>query len=271
MDERMRPGPVSETAAIREAVSVNVNKIFDSCRDKDCIEDLRFYPDVKSQPYISAAIGVRAKSAELINATVNVEEVSFNRGYFTVDVRYYYKIRGEAYSFANVSNEIVGLSIFDKRVLLFGSEGNAKVFSSADGAGFAERANLPVAVVEAVDPICLNIRLAEVCDIPLGETEISDFPDFISSAFPNGLYIGSDGKRVYVTLGQFSIIRLERETQLIIPSYDYSMPEKECVGSDESDPCDLFRRIKFPVDEFFPPNSIESTDSYREAYNSGNP
>ncbi len=269
MDERMRPGPVPESAAIREAVSVNVNKIFDSCRDKDCIEDLRFYPDVKSQPYISAAIGVRAKSAELINATVNVEEVSFNRGYFTVDVRYYYRIRGEAYSFANVANEIVGLSIFDKRVLLFGSEGNAKVFSSGEQSSFTDKSNLPTAVVEAVDPICLNFRLAEVCDIPVGETEISDFPDFISASFPNGLYIGSDGKRVYVTLGQFSIIRLERETQLIIPAYDYSMPEKECVGSDESDPCDLFRRIQFPVDEFFPPNSIERANSYREVYDSG--
>ena len=37
---------------------------------------------------------------------------------------------------------------------------------------------------------------------------------------------------------------------------DYCMPEKECVGSGDDDPCELFRRIKFPVDEFFPPDAV---------------
>ena len=72
------------------------------------------------------------------------------------------------------------------------------------------------------------------------------------------LCMKSEGKRVYVTLGQFSIIRLERETQLLMPVYDYCMPEKECAcGScGEEDPCELFRQVKFPVSEFFPPNAM---------------
>ena len=37
-------------------------------------------------------------------------------------------------------------------------------------------------------------------------------------------------RRVYVTLGQFSIVRLERDSQLLIPVYDYCMPEKECTS-----------------------------------------
>ena len=41
MPEVVVPGPVTEERRIREAVCVHTKKIFDSCRDKDCIEDLR--------------------------------------------------------------------------------------------------------------------------------------------------------------------------------------------------------------------------------------
>ena len=37
------PGPLQEDACIREAVCVHTRKIYDSCRDKDCLEDLRLY------------------------------------------------------------------------------------------------------------------------------------------------------------------------------------------------------------------------------------
>lgn len=264
MADRVVPGPVDSSASVREAVCVHTQKIFDSCRDKDCIEDLRLYPDCASQAAITGAIGVRAKSAELLYAGVDVEEVAFNRGYYTVDVRFFYRIKGEAYSLTSGAEEIRGLCVFDKRVLLFGSEGNAKVYSSRTMPGIA-RTNLPIAMVEAVDPIVLNIRLAEVCDTGLGEFEPSEIPPFISAAFPEGLQMSQEAKRVYVTLGQFSIIRLERDSQLLMPVYDYCLPEKECVTGAGDDPCELFRRIRFPVDEFFPPDTVDSCESYREA------
>ena len=58
-----------------------------------------------------------------------------------------------------------------------------------------------------------------------------------------------------MTLGQFSIVRLERDTHLLIPMYDYCMPTRECSADQEdgeSDPCEIFRQIRFPVGEFFP-------------------
>jgi hypothetical protein len=70
---------------------------------------------------------------------------------------------------------------------------------------------------------------------------------------------------VYVTIGQFSIIRLERDTQLLMPSYDYFVPDKECLGSGDDDACTLFSRIHFPVEEFFPPDTLELPEGYREA------
>ncbi len=265
MPDKVTPGPLDGSEKLLEAVSVHTRKIYDSCRDKDCVEDLRFYPDVESQQAVNTAIGLRARSVELLNVQVDVEPVAFNRGYYTVDARYYYKIRGEAYTLGNRSGEVCGLAIFDKRVLLFGSEGSAKVFRSRGAEGL-ERANLPTAVVEAVDPIVLNIRLAEVSEErSQGEPELGEIPAFISAAFPEGVSLGRSPRRVYVTLGQFSIIRLERDTQLLVPVYDYCMPEKECTAGMEDDPCALFRRISFPVDEFFPPDTVDGCESYREA------
>lgn len=227
------------------------------------------YPSPCSQAIINDAISVRARAAELLFCAIDVEEVTFNRGFYTVDVRYFYKITGEAYTPLNHSAYICGLAVFDKRVILFGSEGSAKIFSSNTVLGGLDmpslkKSNLPKAVVEAVDPILLNMKLVE-CHKPCGDFEICDIPTFIANSFDGGLQIDNTDKRVYVTLGQFSIIRLERDSQLLIPAYDYCMPEKECVGPGDDDPCSLFSRIDFPVGEFFPPDSMSCPEGYREA------
>ena len=47
MPEKVMPGPVEDLSGIREAVCIHTRKIYDSCRDKDCIEDLRFYPKLQ--------------------------------------------------------------------------------------------------------------------------------------------------------------------------------------------------------------------------------
>lgn len=57
---------------------------------------------------------------------------------------------------------------------------------------------------------------------------------------------------VAVTIGIFTIVQLERDVQMLIPAYDFCIPQKEC-SCDADDPCEAFRKICFPVDEFFPP------------------
>ena len=74
----------------------------------------------------------------------------------------------------------------------------------------------------------------------------------------------ANGGTVIIQTDVTDIIRLERDTQLLIPAYDYCMPDKECQGSTEDDPCTLFSRIRFPVEEFFPPNGAECDESYRD-------
>ncbi|MBR1456049.1 MAG: hypothetical protein IJ594_02660 [Oscillospiraceae bacterium] len=260
MADRVVPGPVDAAAVIQEAVSVNTRKIYDSCRDKDCVDDLRVYPTVSSQTYMESAISIRPRSAELLYVALNVEPISFNRGYYTIDCTYFYRVTGEAFP---AGQTLLGLAIFDKRVMLFGSEGSAMTFSSDDTLPQVAADDLPVAVVNAVDPIALQMKLVDPDCVPAAELEPRVIPEFISAAFPEPLQLTDAGRRWYTTIGQFSIVRLERDTQLLIPAYDYSLPDKECPGSTPDDPCELFSRIGFPVEEFFPPDSVEENAEYR--------
>ena len=272
MPEKVMPGPVAEDVSIREAVCIHTKKIFDSCRDKDCIEDLRVYPTVTSQEVLSQAMSVKPGRAELLYTYIDVEPVGFNRGFYTVDARFFYRVTACAFVGAARPVELSGLAVFDKRVILFGSEGGAKTFSSAacgaQDCTVACSCQLPTAVVEAVDPILLNMKVTEACGCPPCDCVPTDIPACVSAAFDGALVTSSEGRRMYVSLGQFSIIRMERDTQLLMPVYDYCMPDKECACGDSDcgcdDPCEVFRQVKFPVDEFFPPNtSCSCGDGYR--------
>ena len=257
MADRVTTGPAESPASIREAVCVNTRKIFDSCRDKDCVDDLRVYPTESSQSYIENALNIRPKSARLLNVDVSVEPVSFNRGYYTVDCTYFYCVTGETFP---AGQTVTGLCVFDKRVMLFGSVGNVRTFCSD---GSAEGSDLPTAVVSAVDPICLYCKLSDAETVIATELEHRSIPESIRAAFTERLIFNDTARRWFATVGQFSIIRLERDTQLVVPAYDYCLPEKESPVTVTDDPCTLFSRIHFPVEEFFPPDSISESEDYR--------
>ena len=156
MPEKVMPGPVEGTGGIREAVCVHTRKIYDSCRDKDCIEDLRFYPKLQYVDVINRALSVKGGSADLLYVYVDVEPVNFNRGFYTVDMRFFYAVTLQAYTSCPAPVTVEGLCVFDKRAILFGSEGSAKIFSSKYRSGepdipMLRRSNLPEAVVDVID------------------------------------------------------------------------------------------------------------------------
>ena len=124
--------------------------------DKDCLEDLRVYLPRYAQELVDKAINVKCRRAELIWVYIDVESVSFNRGFYTVDVKYFYKVTVDVFTGVRAPTEVSGLATFDKRVILFGSEGNAKIFSSKanlDGLDkqMPRKANMPTAVVESME------------------------------------------------------------------------------------------------------------------------
>lgn len=244
--------------SIKEAVCINTNRIYDSCKDKDCFEDLRVYLTRCGQSVIDRAINVKAKSAEIIWVYIDVEEVPFNDGFFTVDIKFFFRVTFDAFLGVGKPTEVEGLCSADKKVILFGSEGNAKVFSSlvrpnAQDIQFPTKTNMPKAVVECVDPIALGAKVVDPCErCCCNEVEIAALPTFICNNFEDELVESCDKNKLLCTLGLFCIVRLEREVQLLIPAYDFCIPDKECLGSSD-DPCALFSKIKFPTNEFFPP------------------
>jgi len=251
---------------IKEAVCIHTNKIYDTCKDRDCIENTRVYLTNDSQAILDKSINVKPKNAELLWAYIDVEDLPFNRGCYTVDVKFFYKITGDAFCGMSRPQEICGLATYDKRVVLYGSEGNAKIYSSKTGLDCVDdqmmvKTNMPTAVVEAVDPILLDIDIVENCCHcnPCGN--LTEIPERICRCFCDRLVMDNEGRTLRATLGQFSMIRLERDTQLLIPSYDFCIPQKECVSSNDDKPCDLFRKIAFPIDEFFPPKSNIQVDT----------
>lgn len=257
MPERVSPGPLRGNPPPREAVCIHTKKVYDSCRDKECLQDLRVYLTASSQAILESAINVKPQSAKLLWTYIDVEPISYNRGFYTVDVKYFYRVDCDAFSGVGRPRPIHGLATYDKRTVLFGSEGSARIFSSDYAANAQDiqnigRTNLPVAVVEVVDPVCLGCKMTDSCCESCASASSSDIPADICSCFDEDLVISSDGRQLFATLGQFSIIKLERSIQLLMPAYDFCMPQKECAGNPD-DPCALFQNFQFPVDEFFPP------------------
>lgn len=242
------------STSFKEAVCIDAGRIFDSCSDKDCLEDLQVNFATATQPIIDNAMNVKTRNVEVLNVYMDIEPVPFNKGFYSVDMTFFFNVELEVYSGPGSTPVCVeGLAEFSKKVILYGSEGSVKVFSS-DTSGMTEDCsspnNLPKASVQVVDPICLSTKLCE-CKRHRCEPIIS-VPTAIASRYDGDFSVGDPSKAVYVTLGLFSIVQLERSVQMMVPVYDYCVPDKECVATSD-DPCELFKRIKFPVNEFFPP------------------
>ncbi len=245
----------------RQTMSIHTRKITDSCRDKDCIEDLRVYLTTGSQQLLDGAASARVRSAELLYTYIDVEPVAFDRSHYCIDVTFYYRILADAVVGACRPATLYGLAVFSKRAVLCGEDSRAHIYRSDTRLGQPDglsvcAANLPGAVVEVLDPMVLSSKVRDVCECTCGEV-LQQIPAGIRSLFDEELVLSGDRRRMFVTLGQFSIIRLERDAQLVVPVLDYSIPSKECCdspGCGAEDPCEMFSRIPFPAAEFSPKN-----------------
>lgn len=62
----------------REAVCIHTDKIMDSCRNKDCIEDVRVYLTQAGQEVVDRAISIKATNAEIIWVFTDVYRSNHN-------------------------------------------------------------------------------------------------------------------------------------------------------------------------------------------------
>lgn len=241
----------------RDAVRIHTSQIEDACIDKDCIEDLRVYLTEPSQAALNSAANARARNAELLHVYIDVEPIAYNRGHYTADLTFFYRITGEALCGPVRPLPLVGLAIFNKRVVLYGGEIRAKVFSSDDNQLVPEqlyRENLPTCTVEVVDPMVLSSSIQEAVEKPAVGGPGPEIPQVVSGLFEDPLCSDPNVRRLFVTLGQFSTVRMERGAQLMIPAYEFTAPDRPCCDDPgtPAEPCDLFAKVEFPTEVFYP-------------------
>ena len=240
-----------------QPVCIHTHQITDSCLDKDCIEDLRVYLTTESQAALDGATTAKTRCAELLYTGVEVQPLTYKHGFYAVDLTFFYRILGDAIYGGTRPTTISGLAVFSKRVVLCGGKRAAKTFRSSQDIPSEEallHQDCPEAVVEALDPMILSAKVREICECRRCETELKDIPTNIARCFGEELSLSGGTKRLYVTIGQFSTVRLERDTQLSVQVCEYCAPTRECCDDEccEEDPCELFSRIDFPMGAFFP-------------------
>ena len=125
------------------------------CYDKDCLTDLQVFFTDRAQPVIDNAMSVKCKDVEIITVYLDVEPVPFNKGFYSVDITFFFKVTLSAYNSPVVPPAtVVGVAAFSKKVILFGSDGNVKVYCSTDPRNCSEHdnTNMPKASVHTADP-----------------------------------------------------------------------------------------------------------------------
>lgn len=251
----------------RETCCIETGRIYDSCRDRDCFENVRVRLTECGNEIIGRTGNIRVKDAYIAWTYIGIDPVRFNRGFYSVNIRFYIKITFEGCIGSGKPQEFEGIVTVDKKVVLYGGESSVSVFKS-DPADFGScphpspcecEHRVPTVVLEAVDPIVLSV---DVLQRNSSQTSVccGDIPSELLSAFSDPLCDSECecGRILTVSLGIFSVVRMIRPAQLLINATEYTVPDKECMNPPEENPCGIFRRMSFPVKEFNPPSSCGS-------------
>ena len=269
MAENRQCPPFSQSS--RDMVCIDTHRILDSCRDRDCFEDVRVYLTDFGQEIIEKTCAVRAKSASVLWAYIDIDPVPFNRGFYQLTIKIYSKISCEACIGPGNVQSFEGLAVVEKKVILFGSEGNVSIFKSESGcSAFCPphkgckckgSTNLPIAVLETVDPIVLSSKVVEPACNCYTCTCADDLPEGVCDYFNGTLYDYTDSAKLLVSLGFFTVVRIERPAQYLVNATEYCVPNKECRQAESNDPCSVFKNMSFPTSEFCtPPISVFTDD-----------
>lgn len=251
----------SDHNPMRETVCIDTNRVLDSCRDRDCFEDVKVILTDYGNELLEHTTNIRAKNACITWTYIGIDPVKFNRGFYAVTIKFYIKISFEACLCGGRSQEFDGIAVVEKRVILYGGESNVSIFkSNPDASDYCalpepccSTKNVPIGIVEVVDPLILNSKVHDPEETCCGCCCCcGDIPDGVKS-YLNGTLRDSDGRYLTVSIGIFSVVRIVRPAQYLINAGEYCVPDKECVSDEEDNPCALFRSMAFPTSEFCPP------------------
>ncbi len=244
----------------RENACIESSRVLDSCRDRDCFENVKVFLSDYGNDIIDRTTSIRVLESEVSFANISVDPFPFNRGFYSVSIRLYIKITFEACVACDKSRTFEGIAVVDKKACLYGGESNVKTFKSSVCESFCSpvplcpsAGNLPTATVELVDPIILSVGVFEkekACDCCCLCCSC-DIPDAVYGRVDGGIIDASpSGRFLAVSIGLFSVVRITRTAQYLVSAKEYCVPDKECVVHEESDPCGIFKTMPFPAGEF---------------------
>ena len=170
MTENFSTFSCRESNQFKESVCIDAYRVYDSCADRSCLENLRVNFSEAGQHIIDQANSVRVKDVSVITTFIDMEPVPFRRGYYSIDMTYFLEVNIEAFLAPSVMPATVcGLCVFSKKAVLYGSEGNVRIFTSEYNSNETDMQNtslknLPRAVVQVADPIALSAKLCNVCE-----------------------------------------------------------------------------------------------------------
>jgi hypothetical protein len=234
-------------------------KIYDSCRQQDCLDEDELGA---ARSATCQKIGDRHfKEGEIIIAPDNAASVSvedlrikriiivnkrhnpFRRGYWDIDLEYvfeYFLVFREARG--KEIGVLKALSTFSKKVTLFGSIGSDIVIATDLLSENAEESP-----TLSLDPFVLVEAKAVALSAKFRPTRHHRRPDEDCGRVP---------MEVVVTIGLFTIVRLFRLVTLIVESRGFSIP-RNCQEIPPVNVCEHFGKIPFPMDVFAPPQKRE--------------
>lgn len=247
----------------KEAVCIDANRVYDSCSDRDCLEDIRVYIPADQQIIVDNARDVRIRNVCVITVLTDLQELPFNKGYFTVDLTFFLDVTIELIGAPGTPViPVSGVAAFTKKCVMYGGEGGVKTFYSDMeycSPNMFGTTSQPRVGVQVADPIALDAKLCDCCNMGpccCPPDDLDRLPRCVAEHF-GPFNLMPNGKVVYATIGLFMIVQMSRNVQMMMPAYDFCIPTKECcynVGP-ETSACDLFSQIDFPTNEFFPPKT----------------
>ena len=159
----VRPG-----ANFKEAVCIDTNRVYDSVSDKNCLEDLQVtFPD-DVQSIVNNCCSLKLKEVEVENVYMDVEPIPFNKGFYTVDITFFFQATFEAQMPGMSCVTITGVTTFTRKMILYGSEGNVKVFCS-DQNGTNQNGGMPKVCLQVSAPVALGCRIVD-CNTGCGNS-----------------------------------------------------------------------------------------------------
>ena len=87
----------SNNSCFKEAVCIDAYRVYDSCADKDCLQNLRVYFTESGQHVVDQACSARIDDVSVITVYVNLEPVPFNKGFYSVDMTFFFEVNLEVF------------------------------------------------------------------------------------------------------------------------------------------------------------------------------